>query len=282
MASYKKNLVIVTPVKNEEKNLNKLYESVTMNSRKPDYWVIINNESTDNSSLIIEKFIEKNNIKIIHLKYSDIVSEYKLGFKYSRIVNFGFEYVMKNLNYDYVGILDADVFPEFNYFEEILKLLENEPTIGISSGICFDFNGKYDGERKSAVRGNCRIWTAKCFNDAGYIIGPSADTLSLGLAEIKGYKPVALDNIKCEIRPMGEKSKWKYYGFSACYRGVPIPIACIKFFRVSYHNGLRNAFDYIFGYFENLFFKREKLKNKELTEYFKKISYKRILSFIMK
>ena len=47
----KKNYVVVTPCKNEEKNLLALASSITNNTIKPSLWIILNDGSTDNTCI---------------------------------------------------------------------------------------------------------------------------------------------------------------------------------------------------------------------------------------
>jgi glycosyltransferase involved in cell wall biosynthesis len=65
-------LVIVTPCKNEEKNLSNLADSIINNTIKPYLWIILNDGSTDNSKNILDnleneypwiKVIQGENVK---------------------------------------------------------------------------------------------------------------------------------------------------------------------------------------------------------------------------
>ena len=81
---------------------------------------------------------------------------------------------------------------------------------------------------------------------------------------------------------MGEKSKWKYYGYSANYRGIPLVVAIFKFLRVAYHNGLINGLDYLYGYLDNMVIRKEKLEHPELKRYFRRVSFNRLINIFTK
>ena len=51
--------IVVTPCRNEEKNLPNLMQSMTAQTIKPALWVIVDDGSTDRTPEIIEKAKEK-------------------------------------------------------------------------------------------------------------------------------------------------------------------------------------------------------------------------------
>ena len=51
--------ILIMPVKDEEKILSNVIESVINQTVKPDLWLIIDDGSTDNSPTIIQNFVSK-------------------------------------------------------------------------------------------------------------------------------------------------------------------------------------------------------------------------------
>jgi len=47
--------IVVTPCRNEAKNLPKLVQSITAQTIKPELWVIVDNGSTDKTPELIKK-----------------------------------------------------------------------------------------------------------------------------------------------------------------------------------------------------------------------------------
>ena len=55
-----KGYIILSPIKNEELNLEKLYSSILRQTIRPKKWLIVNDGSTDNSLKLIRKFSRLN------------------------------------------------------------------------------------------------------------------------------------------------------------------------------------------------------------------------------
>lgn len=273
---------IITPVLNEVENLPKLFNSIKNQSLKPLIWIIIDNGSTDGSREMIMDYKDKWNI-IQYLEYYDEIKEYKVGVKYSRIIDFGFTWLKRSNYFDemqYLGILDADVFPEKEYYSKLIDSFLSNNQLGITSGICKDYDGNSDGELQNAVRGNCRLWTIDCFKECGYVIGPSADALSAAIAEIRGWEVYSTINAICYIRKMGERVNYQYYGYSMYYRGVDPFIAILKTLRIFNSHGIKKSYEFFRGYFISLIKRKNTLDDAELKKYFKTIPYKRILQVL--
>ena len=113
-------LAIVTPAKNEAKNIPKLVGSLAGQTKRPDLWIFINDGSTDNTVEVLEEEIKKYSKAFEHTSiqisnYEDEDQSYALGPKYSRIIKFGLTKLLsyeKEFKFEYVGILDSGVFPE--------------------------------------------------------------------------------------------------------------------------------------------------------------------------
>ena len=59
-----KAITIFTPTFNREKTLMKLYESLCSQSSSDFKWIIVDDGSSDNTSVQVEKWIGENNIEI--------------------------------------------------------------------------------------------------------------------------------------------------------------------------------------------------------------------------
>jgi len=63
------NYIIISPVRNEEKYIEKTVKSVISQSVKPIEWIIVNDGSKDNTKIIISNYAAKYKwIKLINLK----------------------------------------------------------------------------------------------------------------------------------------------------------------------------------------------------------------------
>lgn len=264
-------IALVTPLKDEIDNIERLISAIRSQKLEIDTWVIVENGSTDGSKEFLSNLSEIDNVSNFKvLNFSLKNDRYELGVKYSTVVNEGFKFLLaSNKEFDYVGICDADCFPEEDYYESLTHFMATEK-IDISSGVGVFETGAPDGEAKDWVRGNCRLWRWSCFIDSGYLIGPSADTLSLGRAQLKGYTAKPNLNLIYKCREMGSRTRYSYYGFSSYYRGITPAYAILKFFNYIRIGQIHQSFGYLRGYFSALISRKERLDDIELRDYFSK------------
>jgi glycosyltransferase involved in cell wall biosynthesis len=221
-------IALVTPLKNEIENIDTLFASVSSQQCEIAVWIIVENGSSDGSAEKLKSISVPENVKRLEILTFSLPEEtYALGVKYATVVNQGFLRLREIITRDgmalpsHVGILDADCAPSVGYFGELVKRMAID-SIDLASGVGVFDNGRPDGEAKDWVRGNCRLWSWPCFEDVGYVVGPSADTLSLSKAVSRGYRAKPYHDLVYHCREMGKKSRYDYYGYSAYYRGVTL------------------------------------------------------------
>ena len=194
-----------------------------------------------------------------------------MGTKYANIVNCGFN-ILKKKDYfselDFIGILDSDIFAEEQYFEKLTKSFQENPRLGITSGRIVDENGKYDLSNKNWVRGGCRLWRKKCFEECGYIVGPSADTLSAAKAQIHNWEVIPTDAFVVS-RLVGSRTNYGYYASSAYFRGHTVTFAILKSIFYLIKGYPKRSNQYFTTYFKEYFKKSKRLEDKELRNYFR-------------
>ncbi|MFW9882573.1 MAG: glycosyltransferase, partial [Candidatus Thorarchaeota archaeon] len=188
------NYILVTPARNEEKNIEHLIESINSQSLKPKLWIIVNDNSTDSTQEIVQKCSKIHTwIKILN---NNEKSEY-MGINYSKVCILGFDYALnlakqKGLNYEYIGLLDADIELPKEYFKELIKRMNNNKQLGITSGSIYSKtkNGLItDTLRTDLPRGAARVWRKKCFIETGgYKLTRAPDSVSNIKAKLAGWK----------------------------------------------------------------------------------------------
>lgn len=277
--------LIVTPVKNEEKNLPNLIQSVAEQTIKPVLWIIVDDGSTDKSPEIIEKTKEKYEwIETVHFGHE---TKRALGIHYSRVVkkgfDFGFEHCNKNgIEYDYIGILDGDMILERDYFEKLIGKFNNNLKIGIASGdlYYYDANNELRCEKtdKSCPRGSGRLWRKECFKECdGYIIGKSADSISLAKARINGWEIKVFSDVKAiqTRKTSSVGGLWagtKYWGETSYYLGHCPLFVLLKGLKLllsekPHYIGL----SYWWGYLFSIIKRDKQIDDKEVRYYFRHV-----------
>jgi poly-beta-1,6-N-acetyl-D-glucosamine synthase len=179
----KTNYVLVTPVYNEGDLIEKVMKSVIAQTIRPTVWVIVNDGSTDQSLEIIRRYESSHSfIRCLSLRREDIETYY------SRRVYVVLEGIQeaKKTDYDFIGVLDGDTTLEPNYYESILQKFDQDPTLGIATGISlFPIKGKLVCPPMDSLHtpGSIQMFRKDCYDQVG------------------GYTPLKFggDDTLCEI-----------------------------------------------------------------------------------
>ena len=233
-----KTIALVSPVKNELKNLPFLIDAVEAQSVPISLWIFVNDASTDGTGEYLQTRIKtlKNVACSFVVSPVGLSQEYALGTKYSQVVNYGFEQLRlfqkeKKTSFDFIGILDADCRLEPDYYRTLLTKFERLPKLGIASGVLFYIRKDrkiFDRGPRRWARGGFRLWRRECFESAGYIMGMSADALSSANAWLHGWEIQSFLDAQVESREPGTNYNGEYYGKAAYYRYVPLYFVIFK------------------------------------------------------
>lgn len=158
--------VIITPAHNEESLIVHTAKAMIAQRLRPMKWVIVNDASTDRTREVIEQFARENDfIEAVNLERA---SGRHFGNKV-RAFNAGFERV-KNLEFDFIGNLDADMSFDSDYFEKLLGQFATNPKLGIAGGMVHTtIDGKFVSQEVAldSVAGAVQLFRRKCFEQVG-------------------------------------------------------------------------------------------------------------------
>ncbi|MDG6219072.1 MAG: glycosyltransferase family 2 protein [Candidatus Thermoplasmatota archaeon] len=279
--------ILVTPCKNEEASLPKLAESIVNQTLLPELWVIVDDGSTDQTSNIITNLSSK--YEWIHcLKLNEKPRD--LGIHISYVYRSGFEYAFdycdkKSIVYSYIGVVDADINFEENYFQLLIHEFENNSHLGICSGHVGNIvNGKllWSDFREDLPTGGARLWSKACFLDTGgYLLTCSPDAVSNIKAKIRKWDTKQFYHIKAiSTRPYsGAQGQWAGYkrlGSNNYFVGFTPLHALLKGLTMlysikSYHKcGI--GFAYICGYFEDYIKNNPRINDEDVFKYYQRFS----------
>lgn len=268
-----KKIAIVTPLRNEVNNIDRLFDAISKQTLDIFLWLILENCSTDGSIEKLKNINCPENVEILEIiNLTETSTEYKLGLNYARIINHGFNEIKdKSIcnKIDYVGILDSDIFLEEKYYEKLLKLFDKDSYLGITSGIIENLDGSIEKTGNNWVRGGCRLWKKECFYQSGYIVGPSADSLSAAKAICNGWKVYPSMDAIAYSRPVGSRVNYQYYGEASFFRGCSILYILIKSFYFLYKLKLNIAYGLIIGYFHCFFNNRNRINDSQVLKYYR-------------
>ncbi|GAB3645857.1 glycosyltransferase family A protein [Echinicola sediminis] len=250
---------VIVPAHNEEKFLPGMLDSLMKQSHLPSQVVLVNDNSTDQTASIIDKYCEKYpvfkkvNTSANHARLpgSKVVAAFQLGLKE---VDRPFDFMVK---------LDADLILPENYFQSIAACFENDPKVGIAGGFAYEEeNGEWKLHHtmnKDHVRGAFKSYVKDCFEKMGGLRSTMGwDTVDELLARYHGYKVVTLEQLKVKhLRPTASSysQRAKYMQGEAMYRmRYDIGIALLTMIKVSWKQGkISYLKDSFIGYLKSHF-----------------------------
>jgi glycosyltransferase involved in cell wall biosynthesis len=196
---------LVTPAHNEEEFIELTIRSVIAQTVLPARWVIVSDGSTDRTSDIVAKYASE--YEWIDLVVLPERPERSFAGKV-RAFNAGYER-LRDVAYDVVGNLDADITFRPQYIECLLTKFANDPKLGVAGSPYREGTFQYDYRfsRKEHVSGACQLFRRECFESVGgYVpqwIG-AIDLVANVTARMKGWKTETFPEQYCvHHRTMG-------------------------------------------------------------------------------
>jgi glycosyltransferase involved in cell wall biosynthesis len=189
MGIHKIKYVLVTPARNEEANIERTIRSMVAQTVLPVKWVIVSDGSTDSTDDIVRTYFPENPwIELVRMpehadrQFAAKVNSFNAG--YTKV---------KEIDYDIIGNLDADISFEPDYFEFLLSMFESDQKLGVA-GTPFVEDGKHYDYRFTNIEhvsGACQLFRRRCFEEIGGYIpikGGGIDWVAVTTARMKGWK----------------------------------------------------------------------------------------------
>ena len=165
MNTAERQYVLLTPAKNEESTLAITIDSVVQQSLLPMEWIIVSDGSTDQTDALVQAAARTNPwIRLIQLpvrltrSFSAVVQATETGVK-----------SLKSTEYQYLGLLDADLRFAPNYFERIIERFEQNPLLGLAGGMVVDVGTSKNQRPRNLqdVPGAVQFFRRVCFESLG-------------------------------------------------------------------------------------------------------------------
>lgn len=205
--------VLITPACNEEKLIEYTLKSVVKQTVLPVKWVIVNDGSTDATGSIVEPYAKEYDwIELVNLPK-------RKGRNFAAKVhafNAGRER-LKDVAYEVIGNLDADVSLDHDHFEFLMGKFRDDPSLGVAGTIFVEgqgYNSAADSfEGQNYVSGQCQMFRRQCFDEiGGYFPSKNGgiDWIAVTTARMIGWK----------TRSYREKSFFHHRLLGTAERGV--------------------------------------------------------------
>jgi len=181
---------LVTAARNEVSLIESTIRAVAAQTVRPLRWIIVSDGSTDGTDAMVSLYSAVHDwIELVQMPPR---SERHFGGK-ALAIRAGVER-LKDVPYDVIACLDADITFEADYFEYLLGKLALQPHLGIVGTPYKDTTSEvYDYRFVSVehVSGACQVFRRSCYEEiGGYVVakGGAIDTIASLTARMKGWQ----------------------------------------------------------------------------------------------
>jgi biofilm PGA synthesis N-glycosyltransferase PgaC len=195
--------VLVTPVRDEVSTIGKTIESVARQTHLPREWIIVSDGSVDGTNEVIESAGKTHGwIRLVALpprpgrSFAAVVHNAEAGVR-----------ALTCHDYEYLGLLDADLEFEPDYFARLVQRFEARPALGLAGGVVIDHGQPRDRfpRNRHEVPGAVQLFRRACFESLGGLIPiPEGgwDCLTCAMARMNGFETqVFTDLIVDHMKP---------------------------------------------------------------------------------
>jgi poly-beta-1,6-N-acetyl-D-glucosamine synthase len=198
--------VLITPARNEAQFIELTLKSVAGQTIRPAKWVIVSDGSTDGTDEMVSRYAaEYPWIELLRMPERE--ERHFAG----KVVAFNAGYArLKDVPYDVICSLDADISFDTDYFEFLLGKLAEDPALGLVGTPFLDSQKEsYDYRFVSIehVSGACQVFRRECFEQIGGYVpvkGGGIDHIAVITARMKGWKTRSFPEKTCiHHRDMG-------------------------------------------------------------------------------
>jgi glycosyltransferase involved in cell wall biosynthesis len=182
--------ILVTPARNEAAFIEQTIRSMVNQTVHPTRWVIVSDGSTDATGEIARRYAAAHDwIDVI-----DMPPHRDRSFA-AKAQCFAAGYALvKMIDHDIVGNVDADISFETDHLEFLLRRFEEDPALGVAGTIFREADG-YSSETDSFegythVSGQFQLFRRQCFEDVGGYVPNRAggiDWIAVITARMKGW-----------------------------------------------------------------------------------------------
>ena len=204
--------VLVTPARNEEKYIEKTICSVISQKILPAKWIIVSDGSTDKTDDIVKKYAD--DYTFIQLLRRSPNSSRNFGSKVFAI-QAGVD-CLQDLEYDFIGVMDADISFEPDFFESVIINLQANSKIGIGGGVVHERNSEgewepFTGSFEWSVSGAMQMFKSACYESIGGYLPlqrGGIDMIAEVMSRMHGWKVRTFESIRLfHNRTMGTATK---------------------------------------------------------------------------
>ncbi len=203
---HRVNYLIISPVKNEARYVERTLNSVVNQTTQPIRWIIVNDGSTDNTRAIVRQYAEK--YPFIQLLDRPAGQRRQPGRGVIEAFNVGLNEAA-GTDYDYIVKLDCDLSFAPSYFDTLISRFTLQPKLGIASGVYQEPTAA--GEWRTVkmpsyhAAGASKVVRRECFEQiGGFVASRGWDTVDEIKAMYRGWTTTHFGDLQmCHWKPEG-------------------------------------------------------------------------------
>lgn len=204
-------LLVISPVRNEAAHIERVALAMAAQTRPPDVWVVVDDQSTDETPQILARLAERLDfLQVLNAQPADAAgAKDRLAVAAeARAFNIGLHSVPWQ-TFTHIAKLDGDIELSPPYFEQLLAEFERDAGLGLAGGVLTERSG--DGWKEEHapsdyhVRGALKCYTRSCLEAIDGIPERLAwDTIDEVYARMRGFRTRSLPEIVAlHHRPWG-------------------------------------------------------------------------------
>jgi poly-beta-1,6-N-acetyl-D-glucosamine synthase len=190
--------VLVTPARDEAATIGLTIAAVRAQDVRPLCWVIVDDGSSDSTADVVRQHIEGADWIMLVRRDGGGTADFasKVGAFRTGLLR------LNDLDYDFIGNLDADVSVEPDYFRQVLRAFADRPRLGVAGGhVIEEYGGRRVPQRISSnsVPGAVQMFRRQTFDEIGGLrpmrFG-GEDAAAEILARMHGWEVATLFHLK--------------------------------------------------------------------------------------
>ncbi len=297
---------LISPVKNEEENINDLAKCVIDQSQKPQAWVIIDDGSTDSTPELLKKLCVEYGW--IHSFRMSEKSERTFGKHFAKVLSTGFDKSLKISNrVKYLAKADADARFHDETFERIINEMEKRPDLAIASPNLMTLKKSIDvsalkqpqrilndknlviyssENRVDEPFDEIRIYRKSFLNEiGGFPITDASSDIIHAKAIMNGYEVAHIEDVwGCLVRETNTTLEnmyemGKFHGYRAYIQYYHPLMLLARIFFCMFSKPVYGI-GHISGYLQAFINQEERINDPDVIEYYRKERFKKLFDFI--
>jgi glycosyltransferase involved in cell wall biosynthesis len=140
--------VLMTAAYNEEANIAKTIESILSQTVLPKRWMIVSDGSFDRTDEIVQDYAKKHSF----IRFLRMTRAPGRSFRSKVVALRSSSQQLEEVNFDFIGNLDADVSVDPSYFENLMVRFRKNPELGLAGGFVYEEkNGEFRSRTANRV-----------------------------------------------------------------------------------------------------------------------------------